>query len=69
MRDSANRMLDLGIEAGKQPPPRLSFQADVLHTTSRVRRAAAGPARHVNLMVVDQCGAWPTFAGAGPNDF
>jgi hypothetical protein len=62
-------MLDLGIEAGKQPPLGLRFQADMLHTTSRVRRAAAGPARHFNPMVVDQCGAWPTFVGAGPNGF
>jgi hypothetical protein len=38
-------------------------------TTFVVRRATNGIATHVNLVVVDDCGNWPTFVGGGASAF
>jgi hypothetical protein len=38
-------------------------------TTFVVRRATSGLANHVNLVVVDSCGDWPTFVGGGASAF
>ena len=37
--------------------------------TGTVTRLHAGEAVHVPLVALDQCGAWPTFVGGGPNAF
>jgi hypothetical protein len=38
-------------------------------TTFWVRRATDGRATSLPLVVVDDCGTWPTFVGGGPTAF
>jgi hypothetical protein len=45
----------------------VSFSPETLSASFIVRRQNAGAPTHVNLTVVDGCGAWPTFVGGGSN--
>jgi hypothetical protein len=47
----------------------LSPPAGATTIVLRVRRLAPGQAVIVPLVVTDDCGAWPTFVGGGPNAF
>ncbi len=40
-----------------------------MRTPLLVRRATAGQATTVNLVVVDRCGEWPTVVGGGSSAF
>jgi hypothetical protein len=58
------------VDMGDGPP----YAADFLYVmaspapqvTFYVQRQTAGQASTVQLVVMDGCGAWPTFVGAGP---
>jgi hypothetical protein len=56
--------IGLGSTTVTLPPETLSL-------TFYVRRGGSGAAAasHVNLTVVDGCGAWPTFVGGGAGAF
>jgi hypothetical protein len=62
------------IEIGDGPPGgaagnfALSLPPGTQQVTFVVRRTAPGPST-VPLVVVDGCGAWPTFVGGGPDAF
>jgi hypothetical protein len=43
----------------------VSLPLETLSAAFTVRRQNAGAPTHVNLTVVDGCGAWPTFVGGG----
>ena len=47
----------------------ISFSTPVTSTTLMVRRVTPGQATTVPLVIVDACGAWPTFVGGGPTAF
>jgi serine protease AprX len=66
----ANAVLDVpdvgtGLTGGVTVP----LPPGTQQTTFYVRRATAGQAATANFVVVDACGAWPTFVGGGPNAF
>jgi hypothetical protein len=59
-------VVDVGSQVGQSAP----FTFTVGGLTSQqfnVRRTQSGAAGTVELTVVDGCGSWPTFVGAGPN--
>jgi hypothetical protein len=67
---TTNTLLDVpGGPTGVPGPFAFSPPAGVMEATFFVRRAVAGLAALVPLVVVDACGEWPTFVGGGPGAF
>jgi hypothetical protein len=61
---TANALVDVSGQIGRTGAFSVSLPANSTSTTFYVRRAAAG-ASTAMLTVVDRCGSWPTFVGAG----
>jgi hypothetical protein len=66
--EATNAVVDVGSQPIALPGP-LPVAPGSPHLVFTVRRAIAGQATHVNLVVTDGCGEWPTFVGGGPNAF
>lgn len=66
---SVNALIDVGGQTGRTGRFSVGLPAGSQSATFYVRRAAAGQAVTVPLVVTDLCGSWPTFVGAGPVAF
>ncbi len=62
-----NALIDAGGRSGMAGGFTATLPAGATETSFLVRRATAGRATMVTLVVVDGCGDWRTFVGAGPN--
>jgi lysophospholipase L1-like esterase len=63
-----NAMIDVAGSAGTAGFS-VTLAGSPASVTGTVTRLHAGEAVHVPLVALDQCGAWPTFVGGGPNAF
>lgn len=66
---ATNAQIDAGSTLGANGGFTVSLTPASQQTSFVVRRAIDGQATHVPLVVVDDCGQWPTFVGGGPNAF
>jgi hypothetical protein len=65
---ATNALIDVpGGPTGSTGNVTVTLAAGTQQTTFLVRRVGSGTAGTVPLTVVDNCGDWPTFVGAGPN--
>ncbi|MFN0074268.1 MAG: glycosyl hydrolase family 28-related protein [Chloroflexota bacterium] len=64
-----NAVIDIGSTIGSIGSMNVSFSAGTVQTAFVIGRVAAGAAATVPLVVVDDCGDWPTFVGGGPTAF
>lgn len=67
---ATNALIDLpGADQGSRGNTALRLAVGTTQSVFYVRQATPGLAATVNLVVVDGCGEWPTFAGGGPDAF
>jgi hypothetical protein len=62
-----NAVTDIDGQTGRQGAFTVPLSGGPQQTTFMVRRATPGVAMTVPMKVVDDCGSWDTFVGAGPN--
>jgi hypothetical protein len=67
MVSTNNALVDIGGQTGRQGNFSVQMVGGTQQTTFTVRRATPGAGMHVPINVVDDCGAWSTFVGAGPS--
>lgn len=63
-----NALVDVDGQNGRSGAFTVPIAGGPTSTTFFVRRQQAG-ATHLPFLVIDGCGAWPTFVGGGPNAF
>jgi hypothetical protein len=61
----ANAVVEIPGQPAVTGPTTLELASGTQQITFQVRRVTAGRASTVELDVVDVCGRWPTFVGAG----
>jgi glucose/arabinose dehydrogenase len=61
----ANALVTMGSQVNQQSPFSVTLPGGTRSTQFTVQRQQAGQAFHVDLSVVDRCGPWSTFVGAG----
>jgi hypothetical protein len=64
-----NALIDAGGQVGRSGTFTVSLGSGVTQTSFVVRRATAGSATTVPLVITDGCGDWQTFVGGGPSAF
>jgi hypothetical protein len=64
-----NVALDINGQTGLTGPQTITFADRPSSVTFEVRRVQAGAAATLPLAVVDDCGAFQTLVGGGPNAF
>jgi subtilisin family serine protease len=62
-----NALIDIGAQVGQSGSLRFGPPLGSRSITFFVRRATAGAATTVPLVVTDSCGPWPTLVGEGPS--
>ena len=62
---ATNALIDASGETGRTGPFAMTVPPSAKEMTFVVRRAATGAPTSVPLVVVDDCGEWPTFVGMG----
>ena len=62
---ATNALIDIGATTGGSGDFTANLPSAPQQVTFTIRRAIAGQATTVPLVVVDDCGDWPTFVGAG----
>jgi alpha-tubulin suppressor-like RCC1 family protein len=65
---ATNAIVEVNGQAVALPGP-LPLGSGSAQLAFSVRRATAGQPTHVNLLVTDGCGDWPTFVGGGADAF
>ena len=65
-QQARNATYEIPGQAASVGPVTASYPSGAAQTTFVVRRTAPG-AVQANFTVTDNCGAWPTFVGAGPS--
>lgn len=66
---ATNALVDAGGQTGQGGAFTVTLAAGTQQTSFVIRRATAGQAATVPLVVVDACGDWPTIVGGGPSAF
>ena len=60
-----NAFVTIGSQVNRDTPFSVNLTSGMLTTQFTVRRKSPGVAMHVDVSVVDACGAWTSFVGAG----
>jgi hypothetical protein len=66
---ATNALVEISGQPARPGNFDLALPRDTFQFTFVVRRALAGQATHVPLIVLDRCGDWRTFVGSGPSTF
>lgn len=66
---ATNALVDVGEQTGLSGNTTILLPPGTLQAQLVIRRATAGQATTVALVVVDACGEWPTVLGGGPSAF
>ena len=69
IQPGTNALVDVNGQSGITGAVDLAIPGRPANVTFFVRRAQPGQPTHLPFVVVDDCGAFPTFVGGGPGAF